>query len=1434
MTTNLSADLLELAVCYILPYTADKHEQWAAQAQALYTFFSKKEIFPFPMPLNNHLVLTRTSEKAEYNRAWLNFLISAGVSISYCVRKTKTTASGQYKVVLEGKEMKFRHKDLYNQEQAEVTFDPYKYEDGDEDKRTLIYVHNVRSFVAEHFCAYVDKLSPEDKALLISLLNPKIEVDGTFVVVKKANGGFTVDFKEGTLVAPTAMYEAKPFVTFGENLSCSGTTALALLTLSLSQSEVMSYQLAGHLAALPNLWVEDPNYGVALKGDMSDPAVVIPYYSSGSLIFTSAFQAVVGSNSYPAMTVGQSDTKVNMESAAKLLHKEGVITGDKYLLKFVAGKLAANAALLGDGGEVIYTWHDAGKASKLWNRPMQARKFLKAEQYTDDSYSISCRKQSKIGTLLSDGSIVYQKGRMMLVGLSTSALCMGSGAAAMNKNTKFFTGVKKTMTGRINVDDFPMEVQAYFKEEGVKQGYKAHHTFNFLKKLAGQKVARILESKDTKMYAPGETILDITVNPKTKQKKVILKNDFANCSLRVISIEVASMPVEDTDYSPQYFNIYFTVEMLRETQEVKLRRDYIKATTVPMDFALLDVTGQNELEFNNEAGEALPVEIVFNNETIKGRSIHLDAFAHTHEGYCINHPNEAKMVWHKLNGDQVEIDLLQADNLVSEWVQKAAIDCLLEMDIPMAEWDKLQEAGSLSAIHSVDDHQSEGYVTVREQIQLLLCNIPIEVEIATPDESIGTSALTPEMLCGIGAQSRKLAEVLWEEAKPYQTAVKGLINMATKTKAINETNAVCLTNAEQRNAIIKAIGSLDGLSDAAVLQKYKKLYPNGVYFTSSGSKTVGAMLYLDFDVIRTTMVWISGSADQISQEIVSFLRKVPTPPSSGYDTYYHTKISGLSKSLAGWIAKAFESKGILKRAARSSKCLINLKVRTCYYKLLQPDVDGLPKVAAHPGCDSISLLAKDSSGAYYKKYLQHVKVAVDEGDTDGDGFDASCYLPNQFCRVVSVKTEDNIRKICFFNPYLLQGEFVAAFRIPMFMALGAKLVLSQSVGKSHLFVLPYFWSMANEGDTDGDGVSMLNLGARGLTLSDVIEMNNSWLGLLGYKFSYGKKAHQWPYAEFSETPKKKLLKWDNEFDHKKYCKPYVTCIPKFSVYTDGGLLKEMGFFESGQEVQKHYRGPVGIGYGIASVLTFQLANAMYNPVQTNEYAFYLSALKLAVVVVWRRIYEGLGLAGYSPEASRWFKILAASKISKTFVEKDGQYYYPGHRATNPKDVAQDAIVPLLYLGQEQKPGNGLSNFWLNEDGTTNEIGYKLMYKAMSLICEAEAIRTFYSGTEKGSNVVKAMQDPKIAEDAIIFGSLRRMGQGADPAGIQNMDIDGTDPFEAEDEVTPQSLFVLASVNKSYETLHNPYLADLLQSGTEIHTQVSLYLYNLKVSEAEQD
>jgi hypothetical protein len=179
--------------------------------------------------------------------------------------------------------------------------------------------------------------------------------------------------------------------------------------------------------------------------------------------------------------------------------------------------------------------------------------------------------------------------------------------------------------------------------------------------------------------------------------------------------------------------------------------------------------------------------------------------------------------------------------------------------------------------------------------------------------------------------------------------------------------------------------------------------------------------------------------------------------------------------------------------------------------------------------------------------------------------------------------------------------------------------------------------------------------------------------------------------------------------------------------------------------------------------------------------------------------------------------------------------YPSDQRVTKEDKVIDAVKTLLYLGEEEEDGNGLSKFWVGktkEDGSNSY--YNLMYRAMSFILEAERTRTFFTGMEKGSRVTKLIKTETELLESYIYGGLRRMGQGADPAGVamreSKLEMMESGGMDDEDHISPLSLFAALDKSKASETMHNPWLKEMLDNGVYIHNNVSSYIFKA----AQQD
>jgi hypothetical protein len=181
------------------------------------------------------------------------------------------------------------------------------------------------------------------------------------------------------------------------------------------------------------------------------------------------------------------------------------------------------------------------------------------------------------------------------------------------------------------------------------------------------------------------------------------------------------------------------------------------------------------------------------------------------------------------------------------------------------------------------------------------------------------------------------------------------------------------------------------------------------------------------------------------------------------------------------------------------------------------------------------------------------------------------------------------------------------------------------------------------------------------------------------------------------------------------------------------------------------------------------------------------------------IYEGLGLSGYSPEASEFFELLAIG----TFSDEVGRN--SEGRWVKAKNAIKGTVVPVKPL---------LANV-LGED--LEDITFVL-----SLILKANKYRMISSATKFGRDWMQYIPE-KEKKAAVLLNALRELGRGIDQAGLAELEAADMGSI---DGVIPQSVFSLTQRDELWTKLACPWLAELLEEGSLIHTTVTLKLYSL--------
>ena len=905
---------------------------------------------------------------------------------------------------------------------------------------------------------------------------------------------------------------------------------------------------------------------------------------------------------------------------------------------------------------------------------------------------------------------------------------MTSGVGAINPETYIKAKVVKSDLVILPYDRLPRILRQHF-ESGKGAEYGKQQFFDWAK----TKLDEVIESG--KVFNYGDIILGL------KQKgivnKIFLKHKSFNQPYKVIGYKDTN-PIASKSkakgFKSEQLKLKVSYEMEVTSQWWKLRNDGIKFTTAPQELAFYSTESSSD-QLNIKWDFFLPME------SIKGRLATLIAYCYAHGGGELSLKDGGITM-----ADGTFINLLEKDSLIYQWLQKEAVKTVwVQFQIAKAEYTAMiaarREHEDLVVI-SEDDTS----VVLREKTQILESELVYEVEVSTPRENSGNTALTLETGASIALQSRTLAEALNKESQQSREAVKGLLEMLNNKPA--GVPVVDIGKATVREALAKQVGDIQGLSDSQIIDKYKEAYPKGVVFEAISTNTSAKKgVYLNFDTIRSMSTFIGGSAEGVGEDIVTFLTYLNNPGEGGVDTKVYSKISLVYSSIKGWAISMIESKSIMKRMARLQGAKA-LKVRTAPWTIIHHNPGELPKIALNPNDDVVKLLCSNSTQDVFTCYC----------DIEGEG-----------------------KRLKFvFNPDKFNGEIVTVGRAPMVMQTACEVVLTELVDVAHCVLLPSIWAPSNEGDSDGDGIVLINAGIKGVTYAEALKMNEDLMSMNGYRLVYGADSSKHPCAEFCEYATKwgkKALVWEDKAKEDKYLTPYI------------GEMKQADYEAYGKNVPAHYLTAVGIAYNICVVLTHKAVNLQYeiwSKQDTGESLGNLKGIldltKMAMTVAWRSLYEGLGLGGFSPEATRFYAILRVAAFQEVFVDKEieGKLVPSFADKNKPSQIKKDCLDALSYLGNDLDMQGGLSH--LNKDNKNT-----LPKAIMAEIVKAVKISFNWTAIETGKDRVSKMTKLDITE-AVLYGCLRRAGQGLDPAGqlaLESSDQEDAEFDEDGESVTPE-------------------------------------------------
>jgi hypothetical protein len=1260
-----------------------------------------------------------------------------------------------------------------------------KYLDG----ISIIKVSDLADEVLGYAATVLSTLSPQKAAKLFSLLNDGVELENTTVSFAANYGGLEIDFNYGIFSVGRTEEIAAQVVGIGSYaVPTQGVLfLLGLEVVKLGKSNL--WKAEGILNKVPGLWDKDANYGVVPKDAnmyLNKGAKTLKFKSDKT-------RRVVG---FPFYSLVNSKFKV----ANHNFEDKKTIFCDKTASKTVYSDQASNAAgIFGacveytkkNGQKAIqkgqFTIHDTGAAkktlkgdidtivigAKVLNRITQAMKYQAADLFeVVDGKLVSVRKASKFGTKIMDLDIdCMMEGQLVKVAMTNTTLCRGSGVAVLNPDFFFFYGVDKKLKGRVNYNELTGEALAKYAAVPSKD-----HG-NFYAFLEDVKAVLSAIPKD-KVFGPGEIIAEFDFGG--KKPHVLFKNKTHNQSFMVTGFNVKLPKISEGDYRPVYSGLELNVKAVKKTRFAKLRGLGIKATT------LVDLNDQWFDEKGNKVG--YPADVIFNNETRKGQASCLAMYAHSNPNIktaVVEGDDEGCFLKVTYQDSSVDyIDLMDPMNVVAKWVNSSTKKMKLRSSMPRFEYDQsldaVKSAGFDLTWKIVEDHDT--WVVVEDEVEVLIGYMPVNYEISTADESVGSSSLTPEMMAGMSLLCQKFVEAIYAEAKPTRDALFGLLQMASGSVS-DDTVVINLQDPEDLKAMQVTIGNLSGLSDRSVVDVMKLHYAGGCLFKTMGAAE-NAELFVDWATVGSTMTFIEGSADQISQEIVSAVRFFSCPEKtevSGIDSTLHSLITSLSGSLYAWVMEGLNSQGMVKKLSRSSNCLINGKARACYDLALIPDSDGIPKIIVHPDCGITKMLAQNSDKSWNEKYLSNYLYE------DKASFNANFASDFPHAKLISLKkVEGGAYKAVFFDPYILNGVISPAVRIPMFMPAVCKIVVNEVLEPSYVGILPSVWAKGNSGDSDGDGIGTMNGSSRGMNKEDAIKMNKSVAGMAGYDTIYASS--QLPFADFLERPSKKNLIQPKGFAYASFL-PH-DYVEEFAFDTN---YAHIGLYDTHVNTANHYMYSVGTGYGIASAVTSWAAVCALNPDWSDK----LPLMEKAILVIWTLIYEGLGLSGYTAKAAEFFNVLRVCSFG-TGKDASGneQYQYAvdsegeitvafGDKFKSEKLEAKDAVAYLL---------KALDLPIDDEDWIT----------VMEILINFNFYRMKYGKLDRGQLNTDNLNEHQLSRISMV-GMFRHMGRGYDPATGKDVELIESGDLYGEDST---------SCFKLVEDMD--YINEFLPEGTWLH------------------
>ena len=510
-------------------------------------------------------------------------------------------------------------------------------------------------------------------------------------------------------------------------------------------------------------------------------------------------------------------------------------------------------------------------------------------------------------------------------------------------------------------------------------------------------------------------------------------------------------------------------------------------------------------------------DIILNLECTKGQSSLVEMYCNDSEVPHFVHMNKG-LLENSETGEM--INLASPDNQVKRWVDENATIEQLTVEMAKSHYDSIKsnffdaDGNLVNGIVSIVE-TSETTVTVTEEIQVVAGRLVYDVEISTAREAVGTQELTLEQVANFSVQCPEIGAALINEATEKADR---LINFAIAFRAFTEnsdSDVINMIDDVARNGFFtKAFGSVAEFRSLCV-SNHRTIFQKLAKAYPDGLKLIdedSQRSVVSFEAIAEFGHFsFNGSAAGEAGQILACISAFAVP-SVNVELNRKLVIS-IMNNYSKWINNLAESPSALKKAARAGR-MVGGKVRTTFDPIVH-STDGVPVVVLNKKCPIVKMLN------------------------------------------------------------LIDGDFVGVARTPMVSITVARVKLTDRFNIAHVMIDPYVFHRGTEGDSDGDGVALLDIkGIKNfeMTAEKAIAINNHVAGPAGYEAVW-KEA---PYMEFmshsDKLGKKAIIGNSTPFAS--------TTLGKLGA-VDSEMLGDFAI-----KVGSHYRVQVGVGYGMCSAMTF--------------------------------------------------------------------------------------------------------------------------------------------------------------------------------------------------------------------------------------------------------